>query len=253
MAGFGALELAYNNALTEFKAVYEPRRLSALTALGNMANPNDYPDLSELDQYFGVTLHINPVPASAQLPQSLPTEVLEAAASNIAETQIASINNAVADTRERLGEELVRMAGVFQRHAAGEKTKLYGSLLDNMRTVTDLLEATNVTNDPVLAGVVAEVRESLVPAGRDIDTYKMSRGMCEDAAEVAESLASKLNTAHVSKAQSTEQQVETPAPSSPPAPAPELTPESVQEQFDREFNKPVQPETPLIPDLDNMF
>lgn len=195
MQGFGALEAAYKQRLADFESVYDARKATALQALGGMANPSDYPDAHELHDYFGVELSLSPVPASAQMPDSLPTEVLNEAANNLAQRQVDSINNAIADTRERLGEELSRMAGVLHRHGQGEKTKLYSSLLDNMRTVTDLLDATNVTNDPTLKDVILHVRTDLIPPTRVIDDYKISTELAATAGQRAGEIANVLRGA----------------------------------------------------------
>jgi hypothetical protein len=193
--GFGVLEVAYTNALNDFKAVYDERKAQALSNLGSMADSKQYPDVSELDDYFGVELIPSPVPQSGQLPASLPTSVMETASAKMAQGTMDKMNNALADTRERLGAELVRMAGVFQRHSIGEKTKLYGSLMDNMRNVTDLLDATNVTGDLTLTAVVQDIRNKLLPPNRTIDDYKMSITLAGDAATAATQIGNMLNTA----------------------------------------------------------
>jgi len=238
MQGFASLEAAYKQALNDFKAVYDARKSQALAALGGMANPNDYPDVAELDDYFGVELSMAPVPTASKLPDSLPTEVLNEAANKLAQNQVDSINNAIADTRERLGEELSRMAGVLHRHGQGEKTKLYASLMDNMRTVTDLLEATNVTDDPVLADVIKGVREDLIPPKRGIDDYKVSTELAATAAARADQLANKLTSAPSCAAPpptkqefepTATEQVEEPA---APEQDPRLSPDYKEEQLD---------------------
>jgi len=193
--GFGELEATYMTALDGFKQVYDQRKQQALAALGAMGDSSEYPEVYELDEYFGIELSMNPVPTSAQLPDSLPIEVMEQAAKDMAQTQMDSLSNAIADTRDRLGDELARMAGVLKRHSEGEKTKLYGSLLDNMRNVTDLLDATNITNDPALDLVVQRVRAELCPPKRTIDDYKMSRGLAEDAARAAGQISAELTSA----------------------------------------------------------
>ena len=256
---YGTLEAAYNTALAEFKSVYDVRRAQALVALGDMANPNEYPDSSELDKYFGAELVTSPVPSAASLPPTLPTEMLEKAAQDMADRQLASINNAVADTRERLGDELVRMTGVLQKHAGGEKTKLYASLLDNMRTVTDLLDATNVTNDPTLTGVVAEIRASLIPKGRTIDDYKNSVDLSQDAAETAQRINSTLTGNAPSAVSSLDELITNPVLTADPEPlVPDVeVPTEIDEvlaqsaELNEQFNQ-----TGMeieLPDFDSMF
>lgn len=266
--GFGELEAAYSTSLDDFKAVYDQRKQQALAALGAMGDSSEYPEAWELDDYFGIELSMNPVPQSAQLPDALPIEVMEQAAQNIAQTQIDSLSNAIADTRGRLGDELTRMAGVLKRHAEGEKTKLYGSLLDNMRNVTDLLEATNVTDDPHLTSIITRVRTELAPPSRSIDDYKLSRGLAEQAASAAQDISTALDSAPsvgaftepscpapvtlTGLAKAIDEApdlvglpvVETPAPTEPETPQPVQNPD------------PVVPEEPaeiIMPDFDDMF
>lgn len=254
LAGFAELESVYNSARADFKAVYDQRKMQALGALGAMADASDYPSVDELDDYFGVELSITPVPKSAQLPDALPTEVMEQAAKRMAETEIASISNAIADTRERLGDELSRMAGVFKRHAAGEKTKLYGSLLENMRNVTDLLEATNITNDPALTAVVQRVRSELCPPTRQIDDYKLSTSLAEQASEAAASISAQLESA---PSVGSFDVVSNPTPQPNPTPTLDQLEEIMGEDISEEVPAPM-PEAPEpmgndIPDLDDMF
>lgn len=236
MKGFADLEAAYKGALKDFEQVYDVRKATALAALGGMADPSDYPEAHELHDYFGVELSLSPVPATAQLPDSLPIEVLTEAANKLAQRQVDSLNNAIADTRERLGEELSRMAGVLHRQGQGERTKLYASLLDNMRTVTDLLEATNVTNCPVLADVIKHVRSDLIPPTREIDDYKVSTELAATAATRAEELASVLERAPSVAAPTPMTQTFEPPVAEPEEPAevtdPRLAPDYKEEQLE---------------------
>lgn len=240
MQGFASLEATYKGCLKDFEAVYDIRKATALAALGGMADPNDYPGAHELHDYFGVELTLSPVPATGQLPDSLPIEVLTEAANGMAQRQVDSLNNAIADTRERLGEELSRMAGVLHRQGQGEKTKLYSSLLDNMRTVTDLLEATNVTDDATLTDVIAHVRKDLIPPNRGIDDYKISTELAATAATRAGAIASMLDSAPSVNAPSPMTQTFEPAvvePEPQPEADPRLAPDYKEEQLELpEFN-----------------
>ena len=216
MAKYNALEADFNAKRADFELVYEDRRDEALANLGGMANPLDYPDVSEIAGYFQVSLDMKPVPHAANLP-ALPGDMLEEITAGMVQSQVDCMENALADTRRRLGEELTRVTTQLGKAANGEKTRLFKSLLGNMEVVVGLLEACNINNDPVLSEVCDGVRNEILHQGKvDIEDYKNSVSLSTDAAEAAARLGKQLETGERQAAPSPA------APEPEPAPLPDL-------------------------------
>ena len=155
----------------------------ALHNQGGLADPTQYPDVSELDDMFQVRLDIEPVPTVGDFSRmSLPAEVATALGKRMAGRQSKVIENAMADLTNRIVSAVSNMAAQLHKHAKGEKTRLYGSLVDNVRGLLDLLKTSNLTNDPDL-DELATMMDSIVT--HDIKVLKDNPGTAKAVADKA--------------------------------------------------------------------
>ncbi len=173
----------FNQAMTDFKNVYTQRMSQALHNQGGLADPTQYPDVSELDDMFQVRMDIEPVPTVGDFSRmSLPAEVATALGKRMAGRQSKVIENAMADLTNRIVSAVSNMAAQLHKHANGEKTRLYGSLVDNVRGLLDLLKTSNLTNDPDL-DELATMMDSIVT--HDIKVLKNNPGTAKAVADKA--------------------------------------------------------------------
>lgn len=169
--------------LDELKAVYPQRVAEALAKQGTAADPSQYPDVSELDELFGVTVDIEPVPTMGDFSRmNIPAAAAAGLGQRMAKRQAAVVENAMADLKARTVEAVGNMATVLGKFADGEKTKLYESLVGNVQTMADMLRHSNLTGDPAVAELSKRMDELVA---HDIKTLRANPGVARDVAEKA--------------------------------------------------------------------
>lgn len=190
LARYKQLLTAYETALADFLSVYEVRKAQAMTNLGTLANPDDYPDVNSIASSFGITIDMVPCPAVSDFNRlAIPAEVATALGNRLAKQQETQVNNAMKDLGKRLVEELGRMATQLGKFGAGEKTKLYGSLITNMRGLVRLLKNSNFTDDNEIT-MLTERLDELVRY--DIDVIKNNSTLAKEISIQADSIAADI-------------------------------------------------------------
>jgi hypothetical protein len=187
---YKTLRTVYEHALADFLSVYDLRRQEAMRNLGSLADPNDYPTRDEITTQFGVDLNVQPVPAATDFSRvAIPAQVAEALGARAAGIYKQSLDNAMQDLSDRLLAELKRMAVQLGKFGAGEKTKLYSSLIDNMRALVELVKATNYANDTKINELVDRLAEL---TQHDIKTLRANATVASDIAAKAVELSNDI-------------------------------------------------------------
>lgn len=228
------LQGEFQTAMTALKAVYGQRVTEAMANQGTLADPTLYPKVEELDSMFSVRMDLEPVPTVGDFSRmTLPAEVATALGNRMGKRQSKVVENAMHDLTTRITAAVQNMAKQLHKHASGEKTRLYASLVDNVRVLLDLLVTSNLTDDPKLAGLADDMK-SLVT--HDIKTLKDNAGTAKAVADKAATIVKRLTGKAPaftpgSKAEKTFNQPQ-PEPESPePTPEPEEeTPVEPEEQ-----------------------
>lgn len=177
MAELKPLNLAYKQALGDFKAVYSARVATARANLGSMDDAGKYPDPSILDDLFSVRVDFEPVPAITSFKNlSLPVQVAEALGERLAARQQSALQAGLLDLRERIAQELARIVGQLTKVSQGEKTSLFKSMQTNIAGLRDLLTSTlPLFGAEADSPAMAVLRERLdVLASTSVDQYKAS-------------------------------------------------------------------------------
>lgn len=177
-------------ALADFLKVYAVRRDEAMRNLGTLANPADYPDVDEIAKAFSVTLDMVPCPAVGDYERlSIPAPIATALGNRLAKQQEVQVHNAMKDLGQRLAVELTRMATQLGKFGDGEKTKLYSTLVTNMRGLVTLLKNSNFTNDEDIT-ILTERLDEITQ--HDIDAIKHSPTLAKDISIKASDIANSI-------------------------------------------------------------
>lgn len=189
LSDLNSIKREYDASVVQLAGVWDQRVKEALRNLGALANEADYPSAGELPSMFSVTVDIKPVPAVGDYSRlNVPAELAQALGDRhiaMAEQQVA---NAMADLRERLVEELERMNTQLGKHGAGEKTRLYESLITNLQGVVDLARTMNVKGSTRLNDLADKIEAKLLRY--PVDVYKNDVTRAAAAATEAQQLAS---------------------------------------------------------------
>jgi hypothetical protein len=172
MKEVNAIKREHDKAVAALQAVWDARVTQARGNLAGMApDAGDYPSAAELPDKFAVSFDLRPVPAMADFSRvAVPSELSEALGNRLAEQNAIQAGVALDDLKERLLSELQRMAKQLGKCGAGEKTRLYDSLVTNVQDLVGLARTMNVHQNSGLAKLADDIEMQLLK--HPVDTYR---------------------------------------------------------------------------------
>lgn len=179
----------HDKAVTRLQSVWDARVAEARVNLGQMAtDTSDYPSAAELPDKFAVSFDLRPVPAMADFTRvAVPSELSEALGNRLAEQNAIQASVALADLKERLLNELQRMAKQLAKTSKNEKTRLYDSLVTNMQDLVGLARTMNVYGNPGLTKLADDIELQLLK--NPVEVYRNHPEQAAVVAQAAETLA----------------------------------------------------------------
>lgn len=178
----------YDVAVSGLVAVWPTRVQEAMRNLGQLADASDYPSATELPEMFSMNVELRPVPSVADFTRlNVPSALAQALGDRHIHQAELQVENAMRDLRDRLTTELQRISTQLGKHARGEKTRLYDSLVTNMQNLVGLARNMNVMNNPQLAGLADKIESQLLQA--PVDSYRANVTLAETASKAAQDLA----------------------------------------------------------------
>ena len=164
----------------------------------------------------------------------VPRDVLDSLSNTLGATQDEMIDNAMKDVRKRMLKPVQRMVEQLSK----DKTKLYPSLVGNLRDIASAAEGFNLTGDTTLDVVREEIQSKLCQ--HDIEILRGNESVKKEVLDSAKDILNTLSTATES--------------GSSPEP---IEPEPELKLHDEPEVKPTsQPEAApvdAIPDVDDLF
>lgn len=193
LRGINARIAVAEQTVTELLDVYDDRRTQAMNNLGALANAADYPARDDLKLLFSVHVDVVPVPATTDFSRtSIPASIANQLGERLVSQQRAIMESAADDLKRRVLSEVKRIATQLSKFSAGEKTRLYNTLVDNIRTLVGLLEDSNVSGKSEITNLARGIREHLCK--HDINQIKQSPALAGEIAKKAEAIADDLDT-----------------------------------------------------------
>lgn len=188
LTDLNSLKKERDNAVLTLVSVWDQRVAEAMRNLGSLADPSDYPASSEVAALFAVTVDLKPIPAISDFSRlNIPAELSDALSARHEQAAQVQVQNAMNDLRERFIEELTRIEKQMTKVAAGEKTRLYDTLITNMQVLVDMAEHMNLTNNPKLDELVERIKARVTL--RPVQAYKDNVAMAAELAADAKNLA----------------------------------------------------------------
>ena len=143
---------ALNSLFDGFCSSYEQHRDKALLQLGAMANPADYPPLSEIRGKFYVKVAYHPMPDSRDfrlddMPEEAMAEIRATTDLRVAEATNEARNDLYHRLADRLQRIITRMTEVSKKP---DGSRIHASLIGNLRELCELIPNLNVTKDEEL-------------------------------------------------------------------------------------------------------
>jgi len=144
--------------LDAFVAVYPSARALAQSLMPNgLYKDADYPSDADVRKRFALSVSYDPIPAQGDIRVSLADDTIATLEQAIGDRLTAATETAMADAWKRLHEVTARMA----ERLNDPKAVFRDSLVDNVRDCVDMLKRLNVTGDPDLERMRADVADKL--------------------------------------------------------------------------------------------
>ena len=185
LADTAKMKQGYDQTVLELQAVWDQRVVEAQVNLGTMADPAAYPLASEVPNLFSVIVELRPMPAVGDFERlTVPGPLAQALGQRLADQTKLQVNNAMTDLRDRLAREIGRIASQLGKVSAGEKTKLYESMLTNTQELCALAKSMNLTGSDRFNEIIDKVERDLLRY--PIDTLREDVGTAKVVATQAE-------------------------------------------------------------------
>jgi predicted DNA-binding protein YlxM (UPF0122 family) len=140
-----AMEMEFNNLVTQFINQYDKLVLQAQMKLGALFNPDDYPHVDTIADKFKFSVKFAPVPEVGDWRVNVGQEAEAILKESYANYYQNNLTQAYADVWERTHEALTRMS----EKLSGDKKQIFrDTLVSNVMEMVDLLDKFNVTDDP---------------------------------------------------------------------------------------------------------
>jgi hypothetical protein len=163
LADTAKMKGGYDGSVLNLQSVWDERVKQAIANLGGMADPSAYPSAADVPNLFSVVIELRPMPVVGDFTRlSVPAALAEALGERLAEQARTQVNNAMCDLRDRLTAEVQRMAEQLGKAGAGEKTKLYESMLTNTQSLCELARGMNLTGSQRFTELVDKIEQDLL-------------------------------------------------------------------------------------------
>jgi hypothetical protein len=150
MEKFRGFKKEFEDAVDEFMGKYEQYVEERRAALNGMYDPRDYPHPTKARKKFQLGVNTMPFPEGDDFRVDIPDHELEYLQRESQNKYSAALAATTENLWTRLAEPLRKMAEL-----ADPKTKVFDTVVSNLKEIVDLIPALNLTQDPNLQRIHA--------------------------------------------------------------------------------------------------
>lgn len=171
---------------------YADARERGMKALGSLSDAREYPTVDALRGRFVFSMRLRNVPDSDDFRMDLDPASIAAIKDQAVRDERATIERTQADAASRMRQAVEHMRSRIDAYSEtdGVGRKLYESTVGNVRELVDLVPLLDVSGDSKLAGICAEISQSL--CRWDVDTLKTSASLRDDTARKASEILERM-------------------------------------------------------------
>ncbi len=187
----------FETEVRKFLANYDSYVRQAEMRLGDMFKETDYPSVIQLQHKFGFETTLTPVPSQ----EDFRVDISEAAADKIRREIESRANEAtdkaIKDCFERIHEVTSKMAERLNGYEPGvngtpSKGVFRDSLVENVRSLVEILPSLNITNNPDLDDIARQMHSELCRT--DAADLRESDGHRAVVGQAAKEIADRVST-----------------------------------------------------------
>lgn len=189
LGDFAKLKNEATTILNEFLSEYDAAVQASAVSLGALYDPAQYPTKQQVASLFGAEMTLTPLPETTDFDRltNIPAELANGLKDLYERNMEAQMDNALSDVQKRLLQELERMDTQLSKVAAGEKTRLFKSMVGNLRHLTDMARSMNFVNNPAIDAIADKIETHLLQ--HEVDAYKDNAALAGSAVQSARSIA----------------------------------------------------------------
>jgi hypothetical protein len=166
-----ARKATHIEAVRALRAVWPARVAQAIANLGDLGNPDDYPSEDELPSLFSIHVGMRPIPMLADFERlNIPVQLAQGLGQLHEQAARQCVQTAMDDMKDRLLSELERINLQMTKVATGEKTRLYDSLIGNMKGLVQMARNMNLTGNQKLFELADRIEMKLLQ--HPVEVYK---------------------------------------------------------------------------------
>jgi hypothetical protein len=188
LSDFAKLKNEASVVLNEFLQEYDSAVQASAVSLGALYDPSQYPHKAEIATLFGAEMCLNPLPEATDFDRltNIPAKMAEGLKGLYERNMEAQMENALSDVQKRLLAELERMDTQLSKVAKGEKTRLFKSMVGNLKHLTGMTRSLNFANNPEIDGIADTIEQHLL--AYEVDAYKDNAALARASAGIAKGL-----------------------------------------------------------------
>jgi len=176
-----------------FAAQFDELVIESRSRLGGLFRPEDYPTAKELREKFAMETKVLPLPDANDFRVSLGDEEKDRIKRQITASVQASLTVASQELWQRMYEAVSHMAerlSAYKTTGQGVEHPFRDTIVTNLVKLVDVMPRLNVTNDPELDRLTAQVRASLLV---DPEELRKSEDIRTETAKRAASIAAQMS------------------------------------------------------------
>lgn len=179
----------YEKAAKEFIENYSVYVAEAADSLGTLFNPGDYPSVGDIENKFGFSIVVAPMPVGQDFRMALPDAEREAIAKQIDQQTAEVVSRTTLTLWDKIYELTDGLSEALRKYTGQKKGAFKSAVVDNIKSYCDILDDLNITDNRELKQMKNRLLRELCK--HDADDLRADDALRLDVAESALTIANK--------------------------------------------------------------
>ena len=171
------LEKEYWFLVNDFLPAYGNKISAAAFQLGSLFDREEYPDVSQVQHKFGMSVRYTPVPESGDFRVDIGNEAMNDLKDQYDKLYQSNLDKVTQDAWDRLYKVLTQLSFGLRTDENGKQGKVYSSVVENAKELCGLLQHFNVSGDTQLEAMRIKLEDTITGIdAKDIKDSDYVRG-----------------------------------------------------------------------------